>query len=244
MAHAAIKLNGVTLPPQMIAAEAQHHPARTPAAAFQAAARAPEMIAEGNRETLDEVKVRQLLERCVAVHNPSEAECRAYHQSHAAQFHSPELVEASHILFAVDPRDSEAPAKAQSAARSALAELSHRPDLFESLAQERSDCSSKSSGGRLGQLAAGDTVSEFEAALSSLQAGEITSAPVRTRFGFHIIRLDARIAGKPLPFSYVQDRIAAYLTERQWRHDAALFIARLVDGAKIEGVDMKGGAPA
>ena len=36
--HPPIKLNGVVLPPHMIAAEAQHHPARTPAAAYKAAA--------------------------------------------------------------------------------------------------------------------------------------------------------------------------------------------------------------
>src|SRR3569623_1626804 len=81
MARPAIKLNGVALPPQMIAAEAQHHPARTPAAAFQAAARAliirtllleeaarqgleatPQIIAEGKRETVEEARIRQLLE--------------------------------------------------------------------------------------------------------------------------------------------------------------------------------------
>ncbi len=263
MARAAIKLNGVALPPQMIAAEAQHHPARTPAAAFQAAARAliirtllleeaarqgveasPELITEGKRETVDEATVRQLLERCVPIHDASEGECRAYYVSHPAHFCSPELVEASHILFAVDPRDEEASIRALSAARSALAELSLAPGLFEKLARERSDCSSKSSGGRLGQLAPGDTVPEFEAALSSLMPGEIAAAPIQTRFGFHILRLDARIAGKPLPFSYVQDRVAAFLGERQWRQDVALFISRLMEAAEIEGLDMEAGKAA
>ena len=40
MARPIVRLNGVALPPRMIAAEAQHHPARTPAAAFESAARA------------------------------------------------------------------------------------------------------------------------------------------------------------------------------------------------------------
>jgi peptidyl-prolyl cis-trans isomerase C len=268
MAHSdrirpAIRLNGVALPPHMIAAEAQHHPARTPAAAFQAAARAliirtllleeaarqgleaePELVAEGKRETAEEAKIRQLLEHFIPVREVSEADCRAYYDSHAGQFRSPELVEASHILFAVDPRNADAPAKAQAAAHSALAELSRHPDLFERLARERSDCSSKSGGGRLGQLAPGDTVPEFEAALSSLQPGEIAPAPIQTRFGFHLLRLDARIAGKPLPFSYVQEKVAAFLGERQWRQDVALFIARLIETAEIDGVDMRAGKAA
>jgi peptidyl-prolyl cis-trans isomerase C len=257
MGRAAIKLNGVALPPQMIAAEAQHHPARTPAAAFQAAARAliirtllleeaarqgleaaPVLVAEGKRETPDESQVRQLLERCVPVCDVAESECRAFYDGHAEQFRSPDLVEASHILFAADPANTEVSAEARAAAQSVLSELVGRPDLFESLARERSDCASKSSGGRLGQLATGDTVPEFEAALFALEPGQITTALVATRFGFHIIRLDARIAGKPLPFSYVHEKIAAFLSERQWRKDVALFIGHLVEAAEIEGVDM------
>ena len=260
MARPVIKLNGVALPPQMIAAEAQHHPARTPAAAFQAAARAliirtllleeaarqgleekPALIAAGKRETAEEAKIRQLLERSVPVHDASEADCLAYYEAHPTQFRSPDLMEASHILFAADPRDKEAPAMAQSAAQAVLAQLRSRPGLFDSLAREHSDCTSKGGGGRLGQLAPGDTVPEFEAALSSLKPGQLTSQPVRTRFGFHIIRLDAHIDGKPLPFSYVRDKIAAFLGERQWRQDAAQFVARLVEKAEIEGVDMEAG---
>lgn len=252
-----IKLNDVALPPQMIAAEAQHHPARTPAVAFQAAARAliirtllleeaarrciaaePEMIAEGKRETIDEARIRRLLETCVSIQDATDAECRAYYDCHPAQFRSPELMEASHILFAVDPRDREASAKAQTAAAAALLELSSRPALFETFAREKSDCSSKSGGGRLGQLAPGDTVPEFEEALFALTPGEIGAAPVKTRFGFHILRLDDRIAGKPLPFSYVRDKIAAFLGERQWRRNVQFFVASLVERAKIEGIDM------
>lgn len=260
MARPTIRLNGVTLPPQMIAAEAQHHPARTPAAAFQAAARALiirtllleeaarqslevalELVGEGKREAPEEAKIRLLLERCVPVHDASEAECRAYYDDHPAQFRSPELIEASHILFAVDPRDKETPSRVQSAAELALAQLHKQPGLFETLAREQSDCSSKAGGGRLGQLAPGDTLPEFEVALTSLEPGDIKPELVRTRFGFHIVRLDARIAGKPLPFSYVRDRIAAFLGERQWRQQAALFVARLVERAEIEGVDMEAG---
>lgn len=260
MARPVIKLNGVALPPQMIAAEAQHHPAKTPAAAFQAAARAliirtllleeaarqgleehPALIAEGKRETVEEAKIRQLLERSVPIHDTSEAESFAYYEEHPAQFRSPDLMEASHILFAVDPSDKEAPARALSAAQSALAQLRDQPSLFEALAREQSDCSSKSGGGRLGQLASGDTVPEFESALSLLAPGGFTQEPVKTSFGFHIIRLDARISGKPLPFFYVRDKISAFLGERQWRQEVAGLVSRLIAKAQIEGVDMETG---
>jgi peptidyl-prolyl cis-trans isomerase C len=258
MARPVVRLNGVTLPPQMIAAEAQHHPARTPAAAFEAAARAlivrtllleeaarlgldaePEEIGGGKRELPDEARIRHLLDCRVPIPDVAEAECLAYYEQHRACFRSPELVEVSHILFAAAPGDAGALAKAQKAAADALAALDMNPGLFESLARDRSDCGSKSAGGRLGQLSPGETVAEFEAALVTLQPGEIAAAPVKSRFGVHIVRLDARMPGQPLPFSYVRGKIAAFLIERAWRQAAALFIARLVNAAEIEGVAMR-----
>ena len=257
-ARPAIKLNGVTLPPQMIAAEAQHHPARTPAAAFHAAARAliirtllleeaarlglnaePELVAKGKRETAEEAQIRLLLERSISMHEPSEAECCAYYRDHAGQFRAPDLTEASHILFAAGPSDDAGWAEAEEAARAALAELSQRPGLFEDIARQHSDCASKSAGGRLGQLASGETAPEFEAALGLLTPGGIAATPVKTRFGFHVVRLDARVTGEVLPFEYVRDKIAAFLGERRWRQDAGGYVARLVDRATIEGVDMR-----
>ena len=81
-----IKLNGVVLPPHMIAAEAQHHPSKTPAAAFQAAARAliirtllleeakrnaitavPQFVAPGKRELDDEARIRALMEARIPI---------------------------------------------------------------------------------------------------------------------------------------------------------------------------------
>ena len=61
-------------------------------------------------------------------------------------------------------------------------------------------------------------------------------APVETRYGFHIIRLDRRIDGRELPFEVVADRIADYLTENVERRAIAQYIARLASLASIEGV--------
>ncbi|MCP5411407.1 MAG: peptidylprolyl isomerase [Alphaproteobacteria bacterium] len=257
MARPAIRLNGVALPLQMIAAEAQHHPARTPAVAFENAARAlivrallleealrrgitaaPAEVRDGKWELPAEAQIRQLLETCVPIPQVSDAQCRDYYAAQPDRFRAPELIEASHILFAADPRDSEGVAKAEAAALFALAELQGRPDLFEAIARERSDCGSKASGGRLGQLAPGETAAEFEDALTSLTSGTI-SQPVKSRFGFHLIRLDARLPGERLPYEYVHEKIAAFLGERAWRHDVTLFIEQLIAGAWIEGVTMQ-----
>ena len=169
-----IKLNGVVLPPHMIAAEAQHHPSQTPAAAFQAAARAlivrtllleeakreaitaePELIAPGKRELDDEARIRALMEARIPVTEPDEGQCRAFYDAAPSRFRSPDLYEASHILFLAHPHDAQAYAEAVARAEAIIAELSAVPGRFEAIAREQSECDSRANGGRLGQIVPG-----------------------------------------------------------------------------------------
>jgi peptidyl-prolyl cis-trans isomerase C len=70
----------------------------------------------------------------------------------------------------------------------------------------------------------------------ALNPGEMTTLPVETRYGFHIIRLERKIAGEELPFEIVREKIAGYLGERAHRTAVAQYIARLAARANIEGV--------
>ena len=252
-----IKLNGIVLPPHMIAAEAQHHPSQTPAAAFQAAARAliirtllleeakrdaiaaePQFVAPGKRELDDEARIRALMEARIPVAEPGEDQCRAFYDVNLSHFRSPDLYEASHILFLAHPHDTQAYAGAVARAEAVIAELARAPGRFEAIAREQSECDSRANGGRLGQIVPGETVPEFEKVLQTLEDGQIAVAPVRSRFGAHILKLDTRATGETLPFTYVREQIESYLAERQWRRDVATYIERLVGQAQIEGVDM------
>jgi peptidyl-prolyl cis-trans isomerase C len=252
-----IKLNGVVLPSHMIAAEAQHHPASTPAASFKTAARAlivrtllleeakrhsisaePEFVAPGKRETDDDAQIRALIEALVPVTEPDEEHCRAFYEADPSRFRGPDLFEASHILFVADPRDSEIYAAAAARAVAIIDELARSPGRFESLARECSQCESRATGGRLGQITSGETVPEFERALEHLEEGQVAPQPVRSRFGVHVLRLDARASGKTLPFDYVHERISLFLAEKSWRRDVAKFVEGLVVKARIEGLDM------
>jgi peptidyl-prolyl cis-trans isomerase C len=256
-ARVPIKLNGVVLPSQMIAAEAQHHPSQTPAAAFQAAARSliirtllleearrdgiaaePQLVAAGKRELTDEARIRALMEARIPVTEPGEEECRAFYAANSSRFRSPDLYEASHILFLAHPHNPEAYAGAVARAEAIIAELKRAPGRFEAIAREQSECDSRANGGRLGQIVPGETVPEFEKVLQGLEEGQISPEPARSRFGVHILRLDARAHGETLPFAYVRGQIESYLAERQWRRDVAAFVERLVGQAEIEGVDM------
>ena len=72
---------------------------------------------------------------------------------------------------------------------------------------ELSACPSAAQGGHLGQISRGQTVPEFETFLYNLEVGQICPVPVKTRFGYHVLRLDRRIEGRQLPFEAVSDRI-------------------------------------
>lgn len=252
-----IRVNGVTISRAAISREVQNHPASTPVAAWRVASLAlvlrealdqeakrlgiqaePATDAEGRRETEDEARVRALVEREVSVPEPTEEECRRYYERNIARFRAPDLFEASHILVPADRQDGDAFVVARRTARSLVAALHANPAAFEALAQAHSACPSAQVGGSLGQITTGQTTPEFEAALEAMWPGEISSEPVETRYGLHVIRLHRRIEGHCLPFEIVSERIATYLSESVRRRAQAQYVARLLGRARIEGIEV------
>ena len=59
---------------------------------------------------------------------------------------------------------------------------------FEELAKKYSTCPSRKKGGSLGEFGRGKMVREFEQAAFALQKGQVTQVPVKTKFGYHIIK--------------------------------------------------------
>ncbi len=256
-----VRVNGVAIPRDLIAHELQHHPSRTPAEAWKAAARAlavrelllqeahrlevsgePMADGAGRRETDDEAAIRTLVAQEVQTPQADTATCRRYYEQNRERFRSSDIYEAAHILFAASKVDARSYAQARAAAEATLAVLRERPEQFAELAKAHSACSSASQGGNLGQITAGQTTSEFEQALFALEPGEIGPQPVATRYGFHIVRLDRTHEGRALPFELVANRIAEYLQESVQRRALAQYIARLATAARIEGIDLAGAA--
>ncbi len=256
---ATISVNGVTIVRDAIQREMQYHSAAKPIAAWQKAARAlvirelllqrarhlgltpkPITDSDGRCETDEDALMRGLVEREVMVPEPDEETCRRYYERNTARFRSPDIYEAAHILFAAVLADREAYAQARADAEAVLATLRESPESFVTLAQAYSCCPSAAQGGNLGQLTKGQTTPEFEQALITLSPGEISTEPIATRYGFHIIRLDRKHEGRTMPYEAVACRIAGYLRESvRWQADAQ-YIARLVSAAQIEGIDIAG----
>jgi peptidyl-prolyl cis-trans isomerase C len=254
-----VSVNGVTVSPAAITREIQNHPAAKPADAWQAAARAlvvRELLLqeasrlgiaaqtmtddEGRRETDEEALIRALVEQEIVTPEPDEASCRRYYDQNQSRFRSPDIHEASHILFAAREDDPVSFGEAQMRAKAALGELALHPERFSELASAHSACPSAAQGGNLGQLTAGQTTPEFERALFGLAAGSVCEEPVLTRYGVHVIRLDRKVDGRLLPFELVAEKIADYLRDSVHHRATAQYIARLVSRATIVGISLEG----
>jgi peptidyl-prolyl cis-trans isomerase C len=254
-------VNGVEISDHAINSELQYHPAGSVEQAREAAARAlvmrelllqaadqlgitePDPAEQGQadeRETDDEALIRTLLAREVTTPVPDEATCRRFYDSNLQRFRSADLFEAAHILFRADPDDPDASARAKQQAAAVLAEVLAASQRFAELARELSACPSAAQGGNLGQITRGQTVPEFETFLFNLEEGQICPVPVRTRFGYHVLRLDRRVEGRQLPFEVVRDRIADYLREHVWRRAVSQYLQLLVGQADIRGIELNG----
>lgn len=131
-----------------------------------------------------------------AVKAPSDADVAKFYEENPDKFMTPETVNASHILVADE----------EEAKRIAL-EISEGKISFEDAAKKYSSCPSKENGGSLGDFGRGQMVPEFETAAFAMTAGEVTKEPVKTQFGYHLIKLIAKNEAKTAPLAEVKEGI-------------------------------------
>lgn len=193
-------------------------------------------IRTGGDDASQDELLDAVLEREVVTPAPTEEECRRYYETRAGQFRSGDLVEASHILFAVTPN---APvngirATAEATLRTVVAE----PQRFAEFAGSHSNCPSGAQGGNLGQLRRGETVPEFEAALFEGDATGVLPRLINTRYGFHILHIAHRMEGRQMPFDMVKDRIAEFLSDQVQRNALRQYVHILAGKAEVRGIDL------
>lgn len=146
-------------------------------------------------ELLTQFAVSKAIERA----NVTEAEIKAFFDENPAQFMGQETVAASHILVADEAQASELMNKIQSG-----------EVAFEDCAKEYSSCPSGQNGGSLGEFGHGQMVAEFDEACFSMEVGELRG-PVKSQFGYHIIRLDGKKEAVPMKYAEVHDAIKDHL---------------------------------
>ena len=134
----------------------------------------------------------------------SDEELQEFYEEEQERFQTAEERRARHILVTVDGGD-EASAEAEAVALFARAQAG---EDFAALATEHSDdAGTKTQGGDLGWIGRGLLVGPFEDALFAMQPGEVRG-PVKTDFGYHIIRLEEVRSGGMQTFAEVRDTLA------------------------------------
>lgn len=246
-----ITVNQTEIPEDKILSEMQYHPAESRREAMFKAAesliigelfrqRARSLglpVSEDGVESSDEDFIESLIEKEVATPRATDEDCRQYYQANPSKFETSPLLEVRHILLAVPKEDDAGRAETRSRADALLDILKGGAD-FAALARRESDCPSKEEGGRLGQIGKGQTVAEFERQVFAAEPG-LMRRPVETRYGFHLVRIDHKEPGRPLPYEEVKQKIEDYLNEKVHRKAVAQYIQVLISEARIEGYDFQ-----
>jgi peptidyl-prolyl cis-trans isomerase C len=133
----------------------------------------------------------------------SEAKLRQAYDTYAKDAPKTEEIHARHILVGTEQE-----------AKDIIAQLDKGAD-FATLAKDKTtDPSGKSNGGDLGYFTKQDMVPEFANAAFALKPGEYTKTPVKTQFGWHVIKLEDRRAGKAGTYEQVAPEIAQQMTQQ------------------------------
>lgn len=161
-----------------------------------------------------------------------EAELRKRYQDQIAKYSSAEKREVSHILVAVAANASAADKKAAEAKANKLAAEAKAPGAdFAALARANSDDSgSKANGGSLGWLAKGGMPGAFDDTAFAMQAGEVRG-PVKTDFGWHIVKVTGVQAAVQRPFDEVRADLEKELQEGARERGFNELTGKLVDAA-------------
>src|SRR5579864_1054991 len=146
----------------------------------------------------------------------------------AKQIAGEQEVHARHIL--VETEDE---------AKAIKAELAKGADFAELAKSKSKDPGGAADGGDLGFFTKDQMVPEFSAVAFSLEPGKI-SDPVKSQFGWHIIKVEEKRNRKAPDFDQVKSQIETYVT----RKAQADYVAKLREGAKVERMDQASNAPA
>jgi peptidyl-prolyl cis-trans isomerase C len=179
------------------------------------------------------IAVEALLRQRGAV-EVTDAEVRAFYDDNTEAFNRPESVTASHILVKVDAGADDATVAAKKKEAEAIAASARQDGAdFAKLAMEKSEGPSAPNGGSLGTFQRGQMVKEFENVAFSLDPGKV-SDPVKTQFGWHVIKVEKKTPGGLVPFDEISDKLKRQMENDQLEKGIAELVTELREDATIE----------
>jgi peptidyl-prolyl cis-trans isomerase C len=186
-------------------------------------------------EARDDLVISKLIEAEIAAKTAVKPEqVQEFYDKNPDQFKQQERVRASHILISV-PQGADAAAKTQAKtkAEQVLKDVKAGKD-FAALAKEHSqDPGSAVQGGDLGFFQQGQMVGPFNDVAFSLAPGAVSDL-VETQFGFHIIKVAEKQAGRTIPLSEVRPQVEQFLENRNREEQTEAFVTSLRTKGKVE----------
>ncbi|WP_309498931.1 peptidylprolyl isomerase [Sulfurovum sp.] len=160
----------------------------------------------------------------------SDSEAKEFYEKNSAKFMQEDSMHARHILMENEKDAQDMIVILKPLKGEALKEK------FIELAKTKSTGPSGPKGGDLGTFAKSQMVPEFSEAAWALENGQITTKPVKTQFGYHVIYLETKTPAKPTSYDEVKDKILTMLKQQQFTVKIAEIAKELKSKAKI--VDM------
>nr|NIQ03672.1 hypothetical protein [Nitrospinaceae bacterium]NIR57559.1 hypothetical protein [Nitrospinaceae bacterium]NIS88029.1 hypothetical protein [Nitrospinaceae bacterium]NIT84893.1 hypothetical protein [Nitrospinaceae bacterium]NIU47069.1 hypothetical protein [Nitrospinaceae bacterium] len=174
-----------------------------------------------------------------------EEDIQDYYENRIADFRVEKRYKASHILIQTSSPEAgddtsegkpqkSADEKAKAEAERVLEKIRGGADFAQLAEKYSDDPSSKNNGGSLGEFPQGSMVPEFEEALEKLKVGEI-SEPVKTAFGYHIIRLDGKQEERIRPLEEVRTLIESKIKETKARQRLRRTLKKIYRDVRNQG---------
>lgn len=177
----------------------------------------------------------------------TDRDIESYYQERRDEFRQEEEVCARHILVktraGTDAKEGHPDDEARRLAQGVLDRLNKGADFAALAKKESEDKGSAPGGGELGCFGRGRMLPEFDNAAFSLGVGEVTSEPVKTSAGYHVIQVSSRRDESFLPLAQVKERIRQLLMAERTR-ELAEAQAQAIAGALRKGRSLDDSARA
>ena len=222
--RAEAKRRGITVPDDAVAAKmAEVRKGFKNEAEFDQQLKANGLDAAAfERQVRDMLEVERVVEAVTADAAVTDAEVQAYYDQNRKMYDRPQEVRARHILVKDEATAKLVQQKAKGGAD------------FAALAREYSeDPGSKGEGGDLGYFGRGKMVKEFEEAAFKTPPGQLTGL-VKTRFGWHLLKVEDRKEPRTQPFTEVAPEIRQNLTSERRRAAFTQWLAKRKGEARVE----------
>lgn len=168
-----------------------------------------------------QVKLEKLMKEKITI---TDAEIKEYFNANQEQFAVEEQIKASHILVDSEEKALEVKQK-----------LAEGKDFAELAKEYSTDTTNKEQGGDLGLVSRGQMVAEFEDAAFALPIGEI-SEPVKTEYGYHIIKVTEKIAAREGTLEENQEEIRETLFNQKMESEYSTWMEEQYKNHKVESL--------